>query len=234
MTRHRFTAPRPVPGARRLPAVAVAATTALLLAACSGDQEAGPAAGSPAPAPASVSVPAPVEPPAPSATVDEAHNDADVAFAQAMIVHHRQAIEMARTAVPKASDPAVKELAAFVLNAQEGEVERMSGWLTAWGEPVPTGTQLPTSGTSSEGHAGHEGGMPGAMSEQEMAQLESATGAEFDRAFLQAMIPHHQGAVEIAREALAEGRNPQAKELAERIVTEQTSEIADMQDMLGS
>jgi uncharacterized protein (DUF305 family) len=85
----------------------------------------------------------------------------------------------------------------------------MSGWLKAWGKPVPT---------SGEGHGGgHE--MPGMMSEADMRMLNQTKGAEFDTMFLQMMIEHHDGAIIAAEDEQANGKNPDAKALAERVET---------------
>ncbi|MGI5490228.1 DUF305 domain-containing protein [Microtetraspora malaysiensis] len=108
-----------------------------------------------------------------------AFNDADVMFAQMMIPHHKQAVEMADLAATRATDQEIKDLAAKIKAAQDPEIATMTGWLTAWGKPV----------TSSAGMAGH--GMPGMMSEDDMAKLKAAKGAEFNRMFAEMMIAHH-------------------------------------------
>ena len=180
-----------------------------ILGACAGgDQGGGPGAGSQSSAP----VPA-----------DAAFNAADVAFATNMIPHHQQAVEMARLAATRASNSEVKDLADGIAKAQDPEIETMAEWLRTWRQPVP-----PTTGTDS----GH-GGMPGMMSNEEMKNLMGATGPDFDRMFLQMMIRHHQGAIDMARTQQREGQNPEAKTLAENIVTDQTAEITEMQSLLG-
>ncbi|MEV8637559.1 DUF305 domain-containing protein [Streptosporangium sp. NPDC051023] len=151
-------------------------------------------------------------------------NAADIAFAQMMIPHHRQAVEMAGLAGTRASDPRVRKLAAEIEAAQAPEIATMTGWLADWGRPVAPG----------EGHEGHEGsGMPGMMSEADMARLEKAKGKEFDRMFLEMMIAHHQGAVEMAGTELTKGVNPQARQLAETIERTQRAEIERMRQLLG-
>ena len=79
-------------------------------------------------------------------------------------------------------------------------------------------------------HSGHD--MTGMMSEEDMGELESSSGAEFDAAFLRLMIVHHEGAVEMAREQIDQGQNPQAVELAQQVVEDQEAEIAEMERML--
>lgn len=154
------------------------------------------------------------------------HNDADVTFAQNMIPHHQQAVEMAVLAETRASDPKVKALAARIKQAQQPEIDQMTGWLTQWGAP----TTAPTAGG---GHSGH-GSMAGMMSDADMAAMHSANGVQFDRMFLEMMIRHHQGAVQMAGTEQQQGRNTAAKELAARIESSQNDEIAQMNAMLAN
>ena len=160
-------------------------------------------------------------------------NDADVEFAQSMIPHHQQAVEMAQLAEDRASSPEVKQLAADIEAAQGPEIETMTAWLEEWGEEVPA---------SGGGHGDMEGmedmddtsDMPGMMSEDEMGDLESAEGDEWDEMFLTMMIEHHEGAIEMARTEQSEGQNPDAVALAEKIEADQTAEIETMEGLLGS
>ena len=153
-------------------------------------------------------------------------NAIDVKFATDMIPHHRQALDMAKTAQSKAATPEVKELADKIAKAQEPEIATMSGWLTAWGEPVPSpGAMHHDMGGMSE--------MPGMMTDQEMQDLAKATGKDFDKMFLQMMIKHHQGAVEMAKTQQAQGQDAAAKQLAAKIAADQTAEITQMQGMLA-
>ena len=78
------------------------------------------------------------------------------------------------------------------------------------------------------------GGMPGMMSGQQMHGLGQSTGASFDRAFLQMMTAHHEGAVTMSRTELSDGRYPEAKALAQAIIDQQTAEIARMQELLNT
>ncbi|WP_113700716.1 DUF305 domain-containing protein [Nonomuraea lactucae] len=150
-------------------------------------------------------------------------NDADATFAQMMIPHHQQAVEMAELAETRASDPEVKELAAKIKAAQDPEIKIMQGWLEEWGKPVPTGTE-------GMGHMDH--GMPGMMSAEDMKKLEGAKEATFDKRFTQMMIAHHEGAIEMARTEQAKGVNPEAKELAKTIETSQQAEVEQMRKIL--
>lgn len=160
-----------------------------------------------------------------------AFNDADVAFAQQMIPHHQQAVQMAQMAELSAVSPEVRDLAADVQAAQGPEIETMTGWLESWGEDVPSDM----TGTEGMDHGGTPmDEMPGMMSAEELAGLESATGVEFDRMWLTMMIDHHEGAVEMARTEQAEGASSEAVALAEKIEADQNAEIELMRGLLGS
>lgn len=168
--------------------------------------------------------------PSGSATTSDAtpagvHNDADAAFATGMIPHHGQAITMADLALEAATTTKVKDLAAQIKAAQDPEIRTMSGWLKSWGVPVP-----PPQGMNHD-QMNHEA--EGMMSMEKMDRLEQATGAEFDRMWLQMMIAHHQGAVTMARTVLSAGSNPQVKQLAQAIIDGQTKEIATMTSLLA-
>ncbi|GAB2678021.1 DUF305 domain-containing protein [Saccharopolyspora gloriosae] len=145
---------------------------------------------------------------------------ADIAFAQGMIPHHQQALDMARLAPQRAGSPEVRDLAARIEAAQGPEITTLTGWLRNWGAPAGGG-----------GHEHH--GMPGVMTADQLAALAASGGAEFDRLFLELMIAHHQGAVEMARTELAEGTDPAARELATSITTAQQSEIEEMRGLLA-
>lgn len=155
-----------------------------------------------------------------------AHNDADVEFAKGMIPHHAQAIEMAEMALEQAESPDVKALAGEIQAAQQPEIDMLTEWLESWGEEVPS-----MSGGMDDGDMGGGGGM---MAEEDMASLESASGAEFDQMFLEMMIEHHTGAIEMAKTEQQDGENPDAIALAEKIEADQTAELAQMEDLLGS
>jgi uncharacterized protein (DUF305 family) len=158
---------------------------------------------------------------APAVAVDAAHSPADVAFATDMIPHHQQAVAMSRLADTRAASPEVKALAARIDEEQGPEIGQMTAMLTAWGAPVPSGDQPMAMS-----------GMPGMMGPQEMADLVAASGPAFDRAFLTMMIAHHTGAVAMAQTELAQGTNPQARQLAQAIIAAQQAEIAEMQGLL--
>ncbi|MCO5995987.1 DUF305 domain-containing protein [Actinoallomurus rhizosphaericola] len=153
-----------------------------------------------------------------SAPATAGHNAQDVMFAQMMIPHHRQAITMARQAATKASSPEVKRLAAQIENAQQPEIDEMTGWLKDWGASTPSPGGM---------HMGE-----GMMSDQDMKKLDSLSGSAFDKAFLELMIQHHQGAVAMAGTEQAKGSNADAKALAASIIRSQSAEIATMRNLL--
>lgn len=161
----------------------------------------------------------------PSATQSAApaasYNDADVMFASQMIPHHQQAVEMADSALQKATTAEVRRLATAIKAAQDPEIKLMSGWLTSWGKPVPTPGE----------HAGHT--MTGMMSPQEMDDLSKASGSMYDRMWVTMMIKHHQGAVTMAKTEQSTGKDAAAVALAKKIQAAQTTEIATMQRLLG-
>ncbi|TFV91127.1 DUF305 domain-containing protein [Blastococcus sp. CT_GayMR16] len=162
-----------------------------------------------------------------SADEATAHNNADVTFVQGMIPHHQGALAMAQLADGRAQDPRVIDLAGRIEAAQDPEIETMTGWLETWGEPAPESMDM-------EGMDHSSGSMDmGSMSEEDMATLEAASGAEFDRMFLEMMTEHHRGAVEMAQTEIADGSNQDAVELASNIVESQTAEIEEMQSLLS-
>ena len=161
-------------------------------------------------------------------------NDADVAFATDMIPHHAQATEMANlTLGRKGLDPKIAGLAEEVRATQTVEIETMVDWLSAWGEPVPETAQDHANAHGGGGEMDH-GDMPGMMSEDELSRLEAASGAEFERMWLEMMIEHHEGAVEMAATEEADGAFPGAVKLAEDIQSSQQKEIDLMQRLLDS
>lgn len=157
---------------------------------------------------------------APDSTEASDRNQADIDFAQGMIPHHQQAIEMADLALMNAESPQIKDLAQRIKDAQAPEIETMQGWLQEWGEEMPSDMS-------------NEMGSD-MMSEQEMSELKAATGAEFDRMFLTMMKRHHQSAIEMAQTELDDGQNPDAKELAQAIVDTQQAEIDEIDELLAN
>ncbi|MEW1819529.1 DUF305 domain-containing protein [Arthrobacter sp. NPDC080031] len=148
------------------------------------------------------------------------HNAADAGFARMMIPHHAQAVRMSDVVLAKNDIPAqVTALAGRIKAAQDPEIEKMTGWLKEWNEPV---------GMSGD-HT-----MNGMVDNQDITKLEAAQGREAARLFLTHMIAHHQGAVAMAQKEGADGKNPDALKLGKDIVSAQQSEIKEMQDLLGT
>lgn len=151
------------------------------------------------------------------------HDDADVQFAQQMIPHHAQAVEMADMALDQADDPAVRDLAERIAGAQEPEIRTMSDWLEAWDEEVPS-----TDGSMSGGM----GEMEGMMTSEDMDRLAQASGPAFDRLWLELMIEHHTGAIAMAEAEQRDGEYDEAVELAGEIASTQQAEITEMERLL--
>lgn len=193
---------------KTLAAIALLVTAGLTLSACGEDPD-GAATG--------------------STSSDSAFNDADVTFAREMIPHHEQAVEMAEMAQGRADSGEVLELAENIEEAQGPEIDTLEGWLEAWGEEVP-------SGAMDHGDMGHgsDDAMAGMMDEDQMNDLMAASGSDWDRMFLEMMIEHHEGAVEMAQVEVEQGENPDAVSLAEKIISDQQAEIAQMRQLLDS
>lgn len=149
-------------------------------------------------------------------------NAADEMFVTMMIPHHQQAIDMADIVLAKTDiAPQVTALAQQIKDAQGPEIETMRGWLQDWGVDYD----------DSIGGMGHGDGM---MSDDDMTALEEASGPEASRLFLEQMIVHHQGAIDMAEMALDSAQNPDVTALATQVIEDQTAEIATMQDLLAT
>ena len=227
-----------------LSVLALAAT--LGLAGCGGDTDAGgtsgidsssaapssstaaPSANAPSPTAPSSAAPSSAAPSVAKTPASGPQNDADVQFAQGMIPHHQQAVEMSDLIMAKAdADARVLTLAQQIKAAQGPEITQMTGWLEGWGfKMMPMDNDMDHSG-----QAGMDG-MDGMMSKKDMQELEEATGADASRLFLEGMVKHHEGAVEMAETEIFDGENSDAIKLAETIVTSQEQEITVMKDLL--
>ena len=154
---------------------------------------------------------------------------AEVTFMTGMIAHHAQALVMSAFAPTNGAGKAVRILAARIVNAQKDEIALMQKWLRDRGQPAPEvhrGGHMP--GT---GHAL----MPGMLSQEQLQELELASGAAFDKLFLTYMIQHHEGAVSMVRNLFRHdgvGRDEAAFKLASAIHVDQITEIARMEEML--
>ncbi|TGD89891.1 DUF305 domain-containing protein [Mycolicibacterium sp. CH28] len=190
---------------RRIVAAATALATALVIASCSRSEDH-------------------AERTAPATTSTEAvaaHNADDVMFAQMMIPHHQQALELAAMVPQRSTDPAVTKLASTIAAEQQPEINTMKALLLQWD-------------VDPHAAADHGGmGMQGMVDDATMAKLGSLKGAGFDTLWLQSMIGHHQGAIEMAKAEIANGTSADMTTLAKSIVTAQQAEIDQMKQMLG-
>jgi len=195
--------------------------SALLLGACGTDSGATSMPGMQSPAPAA------------GAGAQAGHNADDVTFVQQMVPHHTEAVDMAKLVSSRSKNPQVLDLASRIEKGQAPEIQQMQGWLSSWNASMPgmnTGTMPGMSDGSMPGMSG--GSMPGMMSADEMKQLEKTKGSEFDKMWLEMMIKHHQGAVDMAKTELGKGASAEAKALAQKIIDAQQREITEMQGML--
>jgi uncharacterized protein (DUF305 family) len=150
-------------------------------------------------------------------------NAADVMFAQMMVPHHEQAIEMSDIALDPntGASAAVIALATQIKGAQDPEISQMKNLLTTWGMPMEIGLM------------DHSSGMDGMLSLEDMDSLGQLKGAEFDKAWAKGMIAHHEGAIAMANDVLANGKNSEILALANAVVSGQSTEIETLKPLAG-
>ena len=189
------------------PVATVLVAGTLLLTACGGGSD------------ADSSEPAPPE--SIAAATDSSFNDADVAFAQGMIPHHAQAVDMASIALQPESGASaeIQALATAIQSAQDPEIETMTQWLQTWGQPMEMDGM---------------DGMDGMVTEEQMAALAGLSGPAFDTEWATMMIAHHQGAITQAETVKATGADPEVLALADQIISAQQAEIVQLQALLAS
>jgi uncharacterized protein (DUF305 family) len=146
-----------------------------------------------------------------------AFSGSDIMFAQMMIPHHQQAVDMGTLAETRASNPEVKALAAKIKAEQAPEITQMKGWLESAGASLDMG---------------HDMGMGGMLTDADMTALKNAKGAAFDRLFLEGMIGHHKGAIHMAQ-MVVDSSNGEANALGNAIIDSQTKQIAYMESLLA-
>ena len=159
------------------------------------------------------------------ALADTGHSPADVAFMQGMIVHHRQAVEMAALVKSRTNNPAILKVADRIDASQQDEIKFMRDWLVDHNEPLAA---------EGMGHAHHA--MKGMASPEQMAALAAASGTAFDRLFLELMIRHHQGAIDMVdelKEQPGSAYDPVMFEFTNDVVTDQQAEIDRMNAVLA-
>lgn len=152
-----------------------------------------------------------------------AHNADDVMFAQMMIPHHQQAVELAAMVPDRSTNPEVIALAAKIAGEQQPEINTMKALLLQWDVD-------PNEMSHESGHAGMA--MAGMVDDATMVRLDSLKGASFDMLWLQSMISHHEGAIAMAKAEIADGESADMTTLAGSIVTAQQAEIDQMKQML--
>lgn len=195
----------------RMIAGATAVAAAAALAGCSSaTKEDRPAASSPSQSA--------------GANTADTHNADDVMFAQMMIPHHEQAVELSALVPGRSTDPAVIKLAAAIAGEQQPEIDFMKSTLAQWGVGP---------GQMDHGGGQHGMAMSGMVDEATMDRLAALKGEAFDTLWLQSMIAHHQGAIEMARTEVEAGSNPEMTALARSIITAQQAEIDQMTQMVG-
>ena len=165
----------------------------------------------------------------------------DAQFMQHMLVHHAQAVEMVALLDAQGSSPQVRLLGRRIALSQQAEMELMQNWLTDRGQPL----------AMADMHAGHMAGMnhampmtapgdtavmPGMLTPNQMQALAAARGPAFDRLFLQGMIQHHQGALDMVDTLMAQpnaAQDPMLSDFATSVVADQSAEILRMQSILS-
>jgi uncharacterized protein (DUF305 family) len=183
---------------------ALVTLAALTLSACGGSTGSDAASQSSAPT---------------SAGQSAVHNMADVMFAQHMIPHHQQAVDMATMVPSHTNNATLQTVAIHIKTDQRAEIDLLTDFLKQWGEPV----------------AGHEPmAMDGMVDHDTMSQLESLKGSAFDTLWITSMIAHHHGAIRMAEAELAQGKNPDARRMAQQIITMQKREISYMTHMIST
>ncbi|KHL03974.1 hypothetical protein LK10_07655 [Sinomonas humi] len=192
--------------------MALLAASSLALAGCGAPAAAPPSSSAPAEAHGAHSMPSP----------SASFNSADAMFAQMMVPHHEQAVEMSEIVLAKPGlDPRVAALAQQIKAAQAPEIATLKNWLAAWGQPVSM--------------ADHDSGgvMSGMMRDEDLGQLRAADSAVAAKLFLTQMIAHHEGAVQMARTETEAGQHGDAVAMASAIVTSQSKEIDEMKAILA-
>ncbi|MEH2175619.1 DUF305 domain-containing protein [Nostoc sp.] len=148
----------------------------------------------------------------------------DLRFIDAMTPHHQGAVEMANVAQQKSKRPEIKKLADNIIKSQNQEITQMKQWRQAW---YPKAGEKPMAYNSQMGHMMEMSSDQ--MKTMMMSQDLGVADAEFDLRFINAMIPHHEGAVTMAQDALSKSKRPEIKKLAQEIVKAQDIEIKQMQ-----
>ncbi|MEU0171354.1 DUF305 domain-containing protein [Streptomyces iakyrus] len=159
-----------------------------------------------------------------------AFNDADVAYVQSMIAHCEQLVEMAELAPGRASSAKVRDLARETRASEEAEIAAERSWLRAWGRPESPEMDMGGMGGMDMEHG--DGGMT--MSDAEMNKLRNARGADFDRAYVEALISHRGMEADMSEDVQRTGRNATVKEQAAMMATMQRAEVRELEQLLAT
>lgn len=175
---------------------------------------------------------------------------AEVRFLEGMIDHHQMALDMANDCLKKAQADSLKKLCQTIINAQSAEIKTMQSWLSAWYnidyKPMPMAYMMDMMNKSDMGNMmmggirkGGHGGMGGMMMPDDppmtmgmMAGLSTLTGRDYDIAWLEAMIDHHDDAVNMSNRILQFAQHGELRDLAAKIIKDQTAEIKLMEEMI--
>lgn len=141
----------------------------------------------------------------------------EIMFAQSMIPHHEQALQLAQLALKNSTNKEVIALSKSIISSQGKEITQIKYWLKATNSPLSMG---------------HDMGMAGMLSQRQITQLGKLKGPKFDKSFLQSMVAHHQGALEMVI-LLKNTKNAEAKKLASDVVKAQSAEISSMKKMIS-
>lgn len=174
-----------------------------------------------------------------------ADTSAEAGFARDMQVHHQQGVELAMIVRDRSDDPDIRLLAYDIATTQAQQAGQLYGWLRTWGlsqaGSEPSMTWMTRSASAAGAHAEHDAAahepgtpMPGLATAEQLEQLRASTGVDAERRFLELMIAHHQGAIEMADAALARSTNPVVVPFAESVAESQAAEIALMEDLLAT
>ncbi|SKC57865.1 DUF305 domain-containing protein [Krasilnikoviella flava] len=226
-------------GGRRAALTCVVALTLGLSAGCTAEEPA------PAPTPSSA-VLAPGKPGEPARTIApddyegmgdvDVVTDADADFMTQMIGHHAQAVEMAQLVPERSTSAQIEKFAERIRLTQDGEIQYMSRWLTDHGLPVPavaSPSAAPSDGSGPRAPQTHDhDSMPGMLTDAEMEALADADGTAFDRLFLEGMIQHHGGALEMVEDVSSAGRDETVQEFSANVAADQIAEIDRMSRLL--
>ncbi len=164
--------------------------------------------------------------PPPDRAAAPTHDAADVTFAQDMVPHHQQAVALAAMVPAHTGNPVLRSIATQIGADQQAEIRTLDGLLTAWGEPSDVDAMPPS----------QHGGMPmtGMVDQATMDRLASLDDDAFDTLWVTSMIGHHQGAISMAQDEIAHGHSPDARHVAELIITAQQREIAMMTHLISA